>query len=242
MDGKKFRMTQTQKRGALWLSVLLVVAVAAVVFGLPHRHEQPETAKIDRQEQEIESFRAKKQQPRRSHRKPQYRHENRPLSAAAYDTASRPRQRKQLVVDINTADTLTLQLLHGIGPAYARRIVNYRNRLGGFVRTDQLLEVYGFTDELYQHILPYLALSADGVHRIDINTVSLKQLIRHPYIDYYQARDIVALRNGGQRFAEPADLLLSPTMDDSTLLRLAPYLDFSSAAAASSTKTCIPKP
>ncbi len=117
-------------------------------------------------------------------------------------------------------------LLHGIGPVYASRIVRYRERLGGFVDEAQLLEVYGITPELVEHIAPHLDFNSDSVRKMPINTIPLKQLIKHPYIEYYQARDIVRLRDRGVRFHNADDLRAVPSMTDSTLQRLLPYLDF----------------
>ena len=103
--------------------------------------------------------------------------------------------RRPLTVELNSADTTTLMLLHGIGPAFARRIVRYRDRLGGFVATEQLLEVYGFTPELLAHIAPHLALDSTIRSRLPVNSIPLKQFIKHPYVDYYFARDLVNLRS-----------------------------------------------
>ncbi|MBQ0015562.1 MAG: helix-hairpin-helix domain-containing protein [Bacteroidales bacterium] len=138
----------------------------------------------------------------------------------------RPPRRQSLIVDINTADTLTLQLLHGIGPTYARRIVRYRDQLGGFIDISQLLEVYGITADLLNHIAPHLVLSPSTLRQIPINTVSLKELVRHPYLDYYQVRDIIAFRNKGHRYHSPSDLMLISSMTDSTLNRILPYISF----------------
>ena len=109
--------------------------------------------------------------------------------------------------------------------------MNYRSRLGGFIRTDQLLEVYGFTPDLLAHIAPCLTLDTSNITRISINSIPLKQLIRHPYIEYYQARDIVTLRNRGLRFHTPDDLRAVPSLADSTLQRLLPSLDFGDSSA-----------
>ena len=149
------------------------------------------------------------------------------IDSTFYSTVAPAPRKQPLVVELNSADTLTLQLLHGIGPAYARRIVRYRERLGGFVSTEQLLEVYGFTPELLEHIRPSLRLDSSAIERIPINSIELKQLARHPYVEYYQARDIVRLRSLGTLFHSADDLRAVPSMADSTLQRLLPYLDFS---------------
>ena len=130
-------------------------------------------------------------------------------------------------MDLNAADTLTLQLLHGIGPTFARRIVRYRERLGGFVDREQLLEVYGMTPELVAHIAGSLTLDSTHVRRMKINVLPLKELLRHPYMDYYLARDVVKLRRQGMTLRDAEMLRTLPTCSDSVLQRLLPYLDFS---------------
>ena len=143
-----------------------------------------------------------------------------------YNTQYSTYKRQPLSVELNTADTMTLQLLHGIGPAYSRRIVHYREKLGGFTSKEQLLEVYGFTPELLNHIAPHITVDTLAVSKISINSVTLKQLIKHPYIEYYQARDIIELRNHGVRYNNADDLRAVPSMADSTLQRLLPYISF----------------
>ncbi|KWW29722.1 MAG: DNA uptake protein [bacterium P3] len=166
--------------------------------------------------------------------RPAVRNSSRPhliLDGAAPDSAAplqplRPLPGKTVQVELNTADTLTLQLLHGIGPVYARRIVRYRERLGGFVDISQLREVYGMTDELFLHLLPHLTLQVDSIRQIPLNSAGIKELIRHPYLDPYQARDIVRHRERGHRYRSVDDLRLVATVDDTTAMRLAPYLNF----------------
>lgn len=220
--------TQSHKRGYLWLC-LLIVAVA-LLFLWPHIFPQPQRATDTLTDT---TFAIDATNVPRSCKTYKGQHRNYPAHSSQqlyatdsnYTNPNTP-HKTPLVVDINTADTLTLQLLHGIGPAYARWIVQYRERLGGFTSLKQLLEVYRFTPELLDHIAPHLTLSTDSIRRIPINSVTVKQLIRHPYIDYYQARDLIAYRDKGHRYTCPEDLLLVSTLDTITVNRLTPYLDF----------------
>ena len=136
------------------------------------------------------------------------------------------RNHKNIIIELNTADTLTLQLLRGIGPTFARRIVAYRNRLGGFVSKEQLLEVYGFDEERYNAIATQVTVSTDSISKIPINQVTIKRLARHPYLDPYQARDIIAYRSKGHKYTCPQDLLLVTTIDEKTLHKIEAYLSF----------------
>ena len=228
MDYKKKGPTHSQTLGIVWLSVALLTIAAVAFFSSRHNIEVApiDTTEVLQQDilttKEDSVYRSRRTYSHNTHRtSKKYRPDT------SFYTIVPPAPTKQpLVVELNSADSLTLQLLHGIGPAYARRIVRYRERLGGFTSTRQLLEVYGFTPELLEHLLPYLSLDTMAIRRIDINHVELKQLAKHPYMEYYQARDIVRLRNSGVRFHSADDLRAVPSMADSTLKRILPYIDF----------------
>ncbi|MBN1414701.1 MAG: helix-hairpin-helix domain-containing protein [Bacteroidales bacterium] len=97
-------------------------------------------------------------------------------------------------VEINSCDTSVLKRLKGIGPVLASRIVKYRRLLGGFYSIDQLTEVYGISDSLFQCIKDYLWIDTTLITRIPINEASEVQLCRHPYIGRYTGKAIVAYR------------------------------------------------
>lgn len=205
--------------------------VAVVVLLLLRRPTAPVNVFPVNDSVEIVSNPQKKQA--KSNRKSYGSNSDSPRSVAKFEQPSRdslpvkPATRKSLMVELNSADTLTLQMLYGIGPAFAKRIVRYRERLGGFVSTEQLLEVYGLTEDRYRKLLPHIMVDQEAVSKIKINEVTLKQLVRHPYMEYYQARDLISLRDKGQRYHLTQDLLLAPTMDTVSLQRIAPYIDFS---------------
>lgn len=55
-------------------------------------------------------------------------------------------------VNLNTADETTLQTLSGIGEARARAIIAYREAHGGFRSTEELMEIEGIKEKLYEKI------------------------------------------------------------------------------------------
>jgi competence protein ComEA len=97
-------------------------------------------------------------------------------------------------IEINTSDTADFEALKGIGPVLATRIVKYRNRLGGFYSIDQIQEVYGISDSLFQAVKEALTVDTMQVNRICINEASEAQLSRHPYIGTYMAKAIITYR------------------------------------------------
>lgn len=131
-----------------------------------------------------------------------------------------------LKVNVNTADTSRLQLLRGIGPVFARRIVKYRTRLGGFVSADQLLEVYGMDSVRLSEIRPHVIVSPQDVRRIHVNSASLDELRQHPYLDYYQARAIVDFRLSVGPLHSADDLLKINLIDQTTATKISQYIQY----------------
>lgn len=130
------------------------------------------------------------------------------------------------VIELNSADTIELQLLRSVGPTFAQRIARYRDRLGGFVRSDQLFEVYGMTADRFNQFASQLSIDTSKVHKININSATVDQLRKHPYLDYYQAKSIVLARQRGVRFNTMSDLLLVNTIDTVTITKLQGYIQF----------------
>lgn len=111
------------------------------------------------------------------------------------------------VIGMNLSDTADWAALPGIGPVLSRRIVVYRNRLGGFIQIDQLMEVYGISPLLFDKLKPYLRIDTLLLRTINVNTASLSRLRNHPYLDYYKARAIVDGRRSNKRFNQIDELL-----------------------------------
>ena len=99
------------------------------------------------------------------------------------------------VIDINTADTSAFISLPGIGSKLAARIVNFRDKLGGFYSIDQVGETFGLPDSTFQKIKQYLKLENTSIKKININTATVDELKAHPYIKYSVANPIIAYRN-----------------------------------------------
>ena len=99
------------------------------------------------------------------------------------------------IIELNTADSLELQILKGIGPVLSRRIVRYRELLGGFYDIAQLKEVYGIDEELYSRISENFAVDASKIRQINLQFADQKALMSHPYISREMASAIVSYRS-----------------------------------------------
>lgn len=129
---------------------------------------------------------------------------------------------KGTVIDLNTADTVTLKKVPGIGSYYARRITEYRQRLGGYVAVGQLLEINHLPDTL----LCWFCIKDSTIRKIPLNTGTFSELLSHPYLNYEQVRVIVNLRDRKDGIKSPAQLSLYEEFTEQDLERLSPYLGF----------------
>jgi competence ComEA-like helix-hairpin-helix protein len=130
------------------------------------------------------------------------------------------------VIDINSCDTTGLMKIPGIGASFAKRIVGYRNMLGGFYRVEQLQEVYGMYEELYVKITPYMTVDPVATRLIAANSASIEKLKSHPYINFYQAKAIVETRKKKGKLENLNELILMEEFTEDDLERIRPYLNF----------------
>lgn len=131
---------------------------------------------------------------------------------------------KYAVVDINSADTTSLIALPGIGSKLAMRIINFRDKLGGFYSINQVSETFGLPDSTFQKIKQYLKLENISIKKININTVTLDELKAHPYIRWALANPIIAYRNEHGPFAKLEDLKKVMAVTENAFNKMIPYL------------------
>ena len=127
-------------------------------------------------------------------------------------------------VELNSADSTELVKVYGIGPAIAKRILRYREKLGGFAFTEQLREVYGIDSTRFETIRDGVMVDAEVVERIDVNSASITQLRQHPYIDYYIAKAIVDNRIKKGAYTSVNELAEIPLIYDALFRKLSPYI------------------
>lgn len=199
---KLFFVTQSEKRGTLLL-LLLVFVLLGVRMLLAQQ----------------------------SVKTPHFTAEN---SAVVNDSVSQQKLRvaksikTDQAVELNTADTTLLKQLRGIGSGYAKMIVNYRTKLGGFYSKEQLLEVYRFPAETYAKIEHQLWVDTTYIQKIPINQFTIDQLKRHPYIRYFQAKSLYdnRLNKPEQRYNALDDLVEDRDVTPQFIAKIAPYLSF----------------
>jgi DNA uptake protein ComE-like DNA-binding protein len=151
------------------------------------------------------------------------------------DNASRkynPFEKKEYVkkapvmVDINKADSAQLDEVKGIGGAFATRIIKYRERLGGFYKKEQLMEVYGLDSNKYAEIEGQVFVSAGPLKMVNINTATFNDLKTNPYLSYKQINAIIQYRKQHGNYSNPSDLRKIVVLNQQVIDKITPYISF----------------
>lgn len=135
-------------------------------------------------------------------------------------------ERKPLLVPLNTADTTGLDAIKGVGPAFARRIVKYREAIGGFYKKEQLMEVYQIDSARYNEIKDQIILDKVPLRPIFINKVEFDDLKYHPYLKFKQINAIIQFRKQHGNYSNIAELKKVAILPSEIVEKLAPYISF----------------
>ncbi len=127
-------------------------------------------------------------------------------------------------IQINTASQKELEKISGIGPFFAKEIINKREKFGGIININELLDIYNMDEEKLNEIKPFLIIDKEHVNKLNINTASEQELNKHPYISSDMAHSIVYFRKNYKTYKSLDELLLSPYINSKTLNKLRPYL------------------
>ena len=138
-------------------------------------------------------------------------------------TYSQPKE--QPMVELNTADSAQLDALRGIGPVLARRIIAYREMLGGFYSVEQLREIRSLPYETYASLYEQFYIDTTQITKIDLNDFKYKQLSRHPYMSVAQLNSIMNYKKLMGKFESVSDLQKYKLIDTLTYDKISPYLE-----------------
>lgn len=131
---------------------------------------------------------------------------------------------KYSIIDINSADTTAFIALPGIGSKLAARIINFRDKLGGFYSVSQVGETFGLPDSTFQKIKQYLKIENISIRKLNINTATADELKTHPYIRWALANPIIAYRNEHGPFSKVEDIKKVMAVTEEVFLKIAPYI------------------
>ncbi len=129
-----------------------------------------------------------------------------------------------LMIELNSADSLTLVKLNGVGPSYAKRIIRYRNLLGGYCSNEQIGEIYNFPEETFLKIQNNIYVDTLKITKRRINFAEYSELVSHPYLNKEQVHALLNYRNRKGAFKTIEELRDIEGFDLKTIKRIAPYI------------------
>lgn len=133
--------------------------------------------------------------------------------------------KKDTILNLRTADTTELKMIRGVGSYRAKQIVRYRDALGGFVRVEQLREVEGM-ELVADSVMKHFVLDSANVKQLNVNSMGVRQLSRHPYLRFEDAKAIYELRRRKIKLDSIEQLYELETLSEETIKKVAPYLNF----------------
>jgi competence protein ComEA len=133
-------------------------------------------------------------------------------------------EKKIQKIEINSASVEELEKLKGIGPFFAKQIIKYRDRLGGFSNKEQILEVWKMTVETYDNLIPQIEIDKTKIRKLKINDVTPEELKNHPYLNWSQVNSIIKMRAQRTNFNNINEIQESKLIDAETFEKLIPYL------------------
>ncbi len=143
-----------------------------------------------------------------------------------------PQERKLQVnikkIDLNQADSTKICQIDGIYPKLAKRIINYRNKLGGFISSKQLSEVWGIKSYQVENLISSCTIDPQHISKLPINKLSIDGLRKHPYINFYQAKAIYEYRKeyGNLRSINDLKEISDEAINPDFIEKISAYCDF----------------
>lgn len=133
------------------------------------------------------------------------------------------------IVEINSADTSELDKLYGIGPYYAKKIVAYREKLGGFYDKSQLLEVFGIDSTRYFKFEEQVEIDQSYIQQLDLNDAGFNEMLKHPYLEYYLVKAIFNYKDATGDFKSINELKQIDLLYDELFNKIEPYFTIKKA-------------
>jgi competence protein ComEA len=140
------------------------------------------------------------------------------------DKSTSSKKALNILVEVNGATQHQLETIPGVGSFYAKNIIRYRERLGGFIRKEQLLEVWKMDESKYSEIIEFISIDLEGLRKINLNTVTAEELKAHPYLNWNIANSIIKIRTRKGGFKSVEEIKESILVNEEVFIKLKPYV------------------
>jgi competence ComEA-like helix-hairpin-helix protein len=131
---------------------------------------------------------------------------------------------RTIIIELNSATIDDLVQIKGIGQNTAEAIIKYRKKLGGFVSVEQLLEIKTISHEMYDLFKQSLNTDKSKIKTISLNFGEIEEFVGHPYLNYYQAKEIIKFRSINGPYLEKSQLIKNKILLEQSYKKIEPYL------------------
>jgi DNA uptake protein ComE-like DNA-binding protein len=138
----------------------------------------------------------------------------------------KPKPKEKYKADVNVADEYQLMMVSGIGAYYAKVIIEYRDKLGGFIRKDQLYEIQKIPKERMDLLIDYLIVDPNKITKLCLNQVGNYKIISHPYLTRKQWNIVILYRDNHKGIKDLEDFKRVGIFQQSDIDKVKPYLCF----------------
>ncbi|MBK7637213.1 MAG: helix-hairpin-helix domain-containing protein [Saprospiraceae bacterium] len=129
------------------------------------------------------------------------------------------------IIELNSADSIELVGIKGIGRITAYKIIQMRKRTGGFLTPEQLTELNVMHDTIFKSIKNQITVNPDLIKKININTADYKTFVQHPYISSETANALLKYKKQHGPFTDAKHISRIRSLKEETGLKMLPYLD-----------------
>lgn len=129
-------------------------------------------------------------------------------------------------IEVNSATQEELETINGIGPAFSKRTIKYRNLLGGYASKDQFENIYGITEEALKALKENVIIDLNGIEKIKINSASKDEIKKHPYLKDWAVVAAIISERDKTKLTDLNFLTEQDLMTQNELEKVLPYISF----------------
>jgi DNA uptake protein ComE-like DNA-binding protein len=129
-------------------------------------------------------------------------------------------------VELNTATARELSKAITEETTICFKVINYRNRLGGFISYNQIDEIEDISEVIKRKILQSTWLDSIQIQKIPLNQADYQTIIRHPYVSKELTEKILRYRNFAKSIKGGDELIKNRITTKKEWEKISPYITF----------------
>lgn len=218
-----FNFTTSELSGAITISVFIIILILNLFLGGDKlsSHEIPSSFKKLAEQLEIQDVSSFENSRFNS-----FENEQEPFDSIKNKQKIPKKLEYEIIkLNINSCDTTDVKGIPQFGSARAAKLIEYRDRLGGFHSLSQVSEIFILKEIEIEFLEKYFFVDK-SIKKIKINSIPYEELKKHPYFDAYLAKQVIKYREKQGRINDIEEFQRATNAYGSLVGKLKPYLTF----------------